>query len=371
MSLGRAVGGLECMLGLWLPDAVAAVVAALSAAAAAAAAAAPTAAVPVAVASVAFWPPSRYIRVFDALPFLCTVPGSARCHCFLRRAICFCTAPASSRRGGGEGGWRGGGRWKQLKTEQVLRSVFASPAQTLRSLSAELGSSGTHLRDLLFMCSGLLQDRQEGCLQVALGAAVVPPPQWVVMQLMWDEAEHRICTSSETGTPATGVSILASHGHIAWRDAGGMREQVLALRPAALQSTSAACMWSALTTVLPRPAQALLAGEANVQHLACFNLGADHASANIRLMNFVEHCAARGGSRILVLRGFCKQHASGLVIGAVIKYLGLLSPSFCLCKCLRRDHFWERFKTGVAAAIAADVEWIREETQPGMAAGRG
>ena len=252
----------------------------------------------------------------------------------------------------------GSGRWKQLDPRQVLRTTFASPASTLKSLAHEVDSSSRYVTDLLFMCAQMLKDRARLAVDSTLTSVGVN--QWVVLQVMWDETQFRLLPSGERGAPE-GVSVLAAHGHLMWSSESGReppQEDELVIRPCAMANPAVACMWSALLQILPSSVWGLLSSSAHLARpwVASLNLGADHAKANLRLIAEIQN---RAPPNVITPHGLCKQHASGLCIGVVVKHLNIICPAFCVAKLFRRGNFSRRFQVGLRAAVAADLQWIR------------
>ena len=252
----------------------------------------------------------------------------------------------------------GSGRWKQLAPQQVLRSVFSSAAATLASLARETESSSRYLTDLLFMCGGMLVAKQAAVVDGLLGGA--RSLQWVVMQVMWDETRFHLLPWGEGRAAPTDVSVLAAHGHLMVRTTDGqLQEDEVTLRPCALNTPSASNIYTALKQTLPDSMWHLLAGSQDIaasMWVASVNLGSDHASSNLK---FIAHIENNMPMNIITPHGLCKQHASGLCISPVVKHLNLMCPAFCIAKLFRRDAFFQCFRRGVRAAIAANLKWIR------------
>lgn len=95
--------------------------------------------------------------------------------------------------------------------------------------------------------------------------------------------------------------------------------------------------------------------------MGCLNLGADHARSNVKLMAELQK---RAPPNVITVLGFCKQHASGLAISAVIRYLGIMCPTFCVAKLFRRDGFYRQFKEGVRQAVGKRLTWVRAALSP-------
>ncbi len=140
-----------------------------------------------------------------------------------------------------------------------------------------------------------------------------------------------------------------------------MLDDELIPQPMALESNSADCIWSALSSV-PSALWGAISGEpSRAFWMASVNLGSGHHKANLKLLAEVED---RAPANVITPHGLRKQHAAGLCITAVAKYLNFLCPLFCMAKLFRQDTYSKRFQEGVRKAALANLLWVRADEQP-------
>jgi len=239
----------------------------------------------------------------------------------------------------------GTGKWKQMDPPQVLRSVFSCPAATMKSTAEAAGCSNRHMTDLLYMCAHILHERQ----LTAVGH-MLPTKEarrWLALQVMLDESQFKIVPADHEGCGVEGVSVMGVYGHAVWSfgaqdNQDQACEDELVLKPLALAAASAACVWAAFERLLPEGLWRLVCGHSR-HWMASINLGADHASSNVKLARAIE---LRAPDNVICLHGFCKQHASGLCVAGVVKYFNVLCPAFCVAKVFRRDVFLQAAPLG-------------------------
>jgi hypothetical protein len=266
---------------------------------------------------------------------------------------------------------KGKGTWKHATAEKTLQVSFDKPCKSLSNLASSTtpAFSITYVRDLLFMCAFLLNSGQAlGITAVFVLAATATAAcaahtytTFLVVQLMWDETKFKINPLGEKGR-ATDVSVMASHGRLLWHTPGcrgtlqDPPEEDIIVSPVIIETTSAAGMWAGFEHVLPKEIMDILKGNVVGDVMACLCLGSDAAASNTKLMAHIENLSPEN---VIILKGLCKQHATGLCLSPLIAHLDLACASYCIAKAFRQDKFYTDFKQGIMLSIRKNLRWVR------------
>ena len=258
---------------------------------------------------------------------------------------------------------RGSGKWKQRTPEECLRIGFANPMEGMRQLARSLKPRANHrfVADVSFTCASILREKQ---LQ-ALAQAHSSPADYGVVQVLFDEWQHRLRLRAPGPHQALVSSVLSSHGRIVLKMHDGTRcEEELVFEPVNMAATSAASMWGAWRQQFPPLLWRWFDPEANADNLPtmmCVTLGCDRCSANEML---VAHVAEQLPPNAFLLPGFCKQHATAGVLVAITRRLQILNPVYCMAKRLRHRSVYSRYLQGIRAALEKHVKHIRGHDDP-------
>ena len=155
------------------------------------------------------------------------------------------------------------------------------------------------------------------------------------------------------------TSVLASHGRLLKCDNLGLVcEEEIICEPVPMETNSAACMWAALQQQLPGSIQQWFCKEHHdlAPKLLCVTTGSDHCAANEMML---AHWYAVLPPHALFLPFFCKQHATGNVLAAILKRLRFLNPVYCLAKRLRQGGVHKRYLDGLRTALGSKLRHIR------------
>lgn len=259
----------------------------------------------------------------------------------------------------------GSGKWKHINPKQALRCAFGQPSQSLKQigLMVKPPASVTYVRDLLCLVGSLLIAAQAACIETIVCASM-SVSSFMVIQFLWDETKYRIKPENELAGRATDLSILANHGRIRW--APGVDryenpyEEDIIVRPTAIEATSAAAMWAAFAIALPCHIWHIFCGIIAPIFMCAICLGSDHHPANIKLMAQIEHLH-RDNLNVIIFKGMCKQHGTGLCLAPILKHLDLACPSYCVAKMFRRDKFYKDFRIGIKFSIKKNLKWIKRD----------
>jgi hypothetical protein len=261
----------------------------------------------------------------------------------------------------------GSGAWKQLESRQVCRVVFDKPCKTLSSLASSIPTppAVSHIRELILMCSLLCLLAENLCITALMCDLLLQhAASFLIVQIMWDETKFRVRPLGELSGRAPEVSFLAIHGRVLWTEPdpdNTQHDEDLICPPAAIAGTAAADLWAGLRLVLPPEIFQMLSGQGNLIGLQTLCLGSDHHGANLKLMAYVENMSPQN---LMILKGLCKQHASGLCLQPLLKLLGIPCPAYCVAGLFRQDKFYADFKKGMRLSVARHLKWRKESDEP-------
>ena len=182
----------------------------------------------------------------------------------------------------------GSGKWRQRTPEETLRIAYSKPSLTLRAIAATSRPRVNHsqVAELFFACASLHQTKQDAAI-TAKGQEA-----FEVFMFVFDETKFEMMQAVEgiNQKTAVDVSILGLHGRLLRGDGEGQNnEDEVVLNPVAIETNSAAAMWSALRHVLPSRLWLLLRGVTSCRAAAILPAQDSH-SANKMLLTHVENC---------------------------------------------------------------------------------
>ena len=252
----------------------------------------------------------------------------------------------------------GSGKWRQRTPEELVRCISSCPAQTIISVAKSLrpAASHKHVCDVFMASSSLLLAMERRAIADLMSRAV-----FVVFQIIHDETTFRLLVPPQhgmRGRPAD-QSLYAVHGRLLLGFVSGtvleIEEDDLICGPATLYGKTASHMWQGLKVLLPASLWKLFEGELPFPSLQAASLCPvqDQFAANSMLLAHLDRNIS--DAPIFNFRGFCKQHATGNAMGPPVKYLGILTPSYCLGRRMRNYSFQERFLRGVKMGLSQEL----------------
>ena len=247
---------------------------------------------------------------------------------------------------------KGQGRWKKDLPDQILRDAFADPSMCMRSIAKtrKPPASSRHITDSKFMICFELRSILHSFFAGELSRELA----FVILQVCLDESEYGVLVGKgkRVNNRSTDVSVVASHGRVALADATlTVTEDELPMRPAMVESNSAACLWASIKQDLPPPLWEVFIGRLPPRcKMGAVIIGSDHHSAMLMLEARVENLAPEN---VLALAGLCSQHDTGTCLERLVKKLGILTAGFCIAKKSRNHKFWAGIKKGIKEALVA------------------
>ena len=158
--------------------------------------------------------------------------------------------------------------------------------------------------------------------------------------------------------------VLAASGQVTWKARGSdtVQDQRVLRSPEVLSSyTAAVCANvvgkgddpASVHPVSARPA---------AQYYGSLT-ATDAHSVNGLLSKWIIAQQSEAGKNFFHLPMFCIQHKTGAVVEKVTKFLGLLSPSFCMASCLSDGDFLDDMEVHMSATLS-DVLDVRDPAEP-------
>jgi hypothetical protein len=250
---------------------------------------------------------------------------------------------------------KGTGAWRKRTITEYQRIMFDyPPTQQLRLIALNLRPRASHrtITQVMYMSAVLLRREQGRAIADAMATA-----RFAVVQLLFDEAEFKYITNASFNRRGLDSATLAIVGRLSWVDTDlKERENEIIIEPRTIERNSAACISSAFKSV-PEPLGSIWRGGEtpdNVE-LCALTPGMDSHAANKMMVTLVENKAAEN---VIVLPGFCKQHATANILSPITKKLQILNPTFCLAKRRRNFKFHQRLIAGWREAVQLTLEHI-------------
>ena len=232
---------------------------------------------------------------------------------------------------------RGRGQYKCSTPEYICKMAFRSPEAALRVVANDYGGGHAHARGCSMVAADLIEQRQSGEAAKRKRSSQRMPYDFYITNNMFDETRLFV---AGFGKGTKRQRVLAASGQVTWKAHGEhIRDQRVFKAPTVMRRYTAATCAAALgmptdpTGLFPAP----IPGPAFTRPLAKYygNLMAtDQHSVNVLCSKWVIQNQREAGNNHFHAALFCVQHKTGAVVEAVTKFLGLLSPSFCLSSCL-------------------------------------
>ena len=246
---------------------------------------------------------------------------------------------------------RGPGQYRTSTPEYICKMAFNPPEAPLRVVAKEHGGSASHASGCSMVVADLVVKRQSD-LSKKRRAASGQGQQYdfYITNNMFDETQLRVAGFGK-GTKRR--RVLAASGQVTWKaPQSRVQDQRVIREPTVMKRyTAATC-----AAVVGRPDDPCgLSPHADVRPLARFYgslMATDQHSVNVLTSKWVvQQQRAAGENSSIHAVCFCTQHKTGAVVEAVTKFLGLLSPSFCISSCLSCGDLADDIETNIRAIL--------------------
>ena len=241
---------------------------------------------------------------------------------------------------------RGKGRYKSSTPEYIGKMAFSATDMSLRALTKDGGGGHMHAGNCsLFLASCIDSHEQAEARRRNVESRQGEPFDFYITNNMHDETRLYL---SGFGRATKRQRVLAASGQVTWKPAGGLVQDADVFRsPAVLRNyTAAHC---ATVVADPLDPTSLYPGPNENRPLAKYRgslQATDQHSVNVLMEKvIVQRQDDFDDGTSFELTCFCVQHKTGNVVEEVTKFLGLLSPSFCIASCLSQGDLGEAVDT--------------------------
>ena len=240
---------------------------------------------------------------------------------------------------------RGKGRYKSSTPEYINKMAFATTDAPLRTLTKEGGGGHMHARNCgLFLASCIESHEQAEARRRNGESRRGEPFDFYITNNMFDETRLYI---GGFGRATKRQRVLAASGQVTWKAADGVVQDADVFRsPTVLRNYTAAHCATVVSD--PLDPTSLYPGPNDTRPLARYRgslQATDQHSVNVLMEKVtVQRQNDLDDGTSFELTCFCTQHKTGNVVEEVTKFLGLLSPSFCLASCLSQGVLGEEIE---------------------------
>ena len=247
---------------------------------------------------------------------------------------------------------RGKGRYKSSTPEYISRMAFGAANTPLRALTADGGGGAAHAGHCGSFLASCIESHEQAEARRRNGESRRGEPfDFYITNNMYDETR---LTLSGFGRAAKRQRVLAASGQVTGKLAGGSVQDANVFRsPTVLRNyTAAHC---ATVVADPLDPTSLYPGPNENRPLAKYRgslQATDQHSVNVLMEKVTvqrQHDLDDGTS--FELTCFCTQHKTGNVVEEVTKFLGLLSPSFCIASCLAQGDLGEEAEAKLPSTL--------------------
>ena len=247
---------------------------------------------------------------------------------------------------------RGKGRYKSSTPEYIGKMAFSATDMSLRALAKDGGGGRLHAGNCgLFLASCIDSQEQAEARRRNRESRQGEPVDFYITNNMHDETRLYL---SGFGRATKRQRVLAASGQVTWKPAGGLVQDADVFRsPAVLRNyTAAHC---ATVVADPLDPTSLYPGSNENRPLAKYRgslQATDQHSVNVLMEKVIVQRQENGDDGTsFELTCFCTQHKTGHVVEEVTKFLGLLSPSFCIASCLSQGDLGEEVDTKLRSTL--------------------
>ena len=255
-----------------------------------------------------------------------------------------------------------GAVWKQWSLEAVCKAAFAEPTDTTRSTANKCDGSHAHVRSCLFVVASAIKSQEARELKRIIWQSKrrAQPITFLITNNMHDETKLFV---RGFGKGRKRQRVLASFGQVTWKGHDGeVRDLDVFRTPAVLSSYTAATCATELAS--PDDVAGLMPrgdARANAKYYGTLMATDSHAvnelcskwiSATIRSLGLRNH---------FHIASFCTQHKTGAAIEAVTKYLGLLSPTFCIASLMAGGDYADDVEKRARAILEETMDVVDPE----------
>ena len=230
--------------------------------------------------------------------------------------------------------------------------AFSATDMSLRALAKDGGGGHLHAGNCgLFLASCIDSQEQAEAHRRNRESRQGEPFDFYITNNMHDETRLYL---SGFGSAAKRQRVLAASGQVTWKPAGGLVQDADVFRsPVVLRNyTAAHC---ATVVADPLDPTSLYPGPNENRPLAKYRgslQATDQHSVNVLMEKVtVQRQNDFDDGTSVEMTCFCTQHKTGSTVEEVTKFLGLLSPSFCIASCLSQGDLGEEVEAKLHSTL--------------------
>ena len=260
---------------------------------------------------------------------------------------------------------RGKGRYKSSTPEYISKMAFATTDAPLRTVTKEGGGGHTHARNCGLFLANCIESHEQAEARRRNGESRQGAPfDYYITNNMHDETRLYVA-----GFGTKRQRVLAASGQVTWKPADGVVQDADVFRsPTVLRNYTAANCDAAVSD--PLDPTSLYPGNNDNRPLAKYRgslQATDQHSVNVLMEKVTvqrQHDLDDGTS--FELTCFCTQHKTGNVVEEVTKFLGLLSPSFCIASCISQGDLGEEVDAKLPSTLDCMLDVMDPTEREGL-----
>ena len=255
---------------------------------------------------------------------------------------------------------KGSGQWKSSTPEYICKMGEAPPEIPQKILPALQGGSQGHKRGCSFVISDLVMSKHEELAAQRHAHSVEEPFDFYITNNMFDE------TRLYVGGFGRGIKrqrVLAASGQVTWKAKGSdsVQDQRVVRPPEVLSCYTAAVCANVVGKEGDPASVHPVSARPAAQYYGSLT-ATDAHSVNTLLSKWIIAQQSEAGQNFFHLAMLCIQHKTGAVVEKVTKFLGLLSPSFCMASCLSDGDFLDNMELHLFATLS-DILDVRDPAE--------
>jgi hypothetical protein len=245
---------------------------------------------------------------------------------------------------------RGRGQYRSSTPQYICKMGFKPEEASLRVMSKDHGGSAAHARGCGMVVSDMIMSRQLQLAKQRQAISHTQPYDFHITNNMFDETQLPV---AGYGRGVKRQRVLGASSQVTWKaPQSSVQDQKIIRAPTVLSRYTAATCVEAVGA--PDDPFGLHPVHDDARPLAKFYgslMSTDQHSVNVLTSKWVVQQQLAAGDNFFHAVCYCTQHKTGAVVEAVTKFLGLLSPSFCIAACLSYGNLAEDIEKNVRGIL--------------------